>query len=43
MPEFQYLFTPIRIGTMTVPNRIMVTTGFAREWPLARQFVRPAR
>ncbi len=26
MAEFDYLFTPIRIGTMTVPNRIAETT-----------------
>ena len=26
MPDFRYLFTPIRVGTMTVPNRIAATT-----------------
>ncbi len=26
MGDFQYLFTPIRIGPMAVPNRILVTT-----------------
>jgi 2,4-dienoyl-CoA reductase-like NADH-dependent reductase (Old Yellow Enzyme family) len=26
MPAFTHLFTPIRVGPMTVPNRIVETT-----------------
>ena len=27
MAEFSYLFTPIKVGTMTAPNRIVETTN----------------
>lgn len=33
MPEFQYLFTPLKIGNMTIKNRIIFGPHVTNHWP----------
>ncbi|MFN8204262.1 MAG: FAD-dependent oxidoreductase [Solirubrobacteraceae bacterium] len=33
MPEFQYLFTPLQIGSMTIKNRIIFGPHVTNHWP----------